>query len=100
MMKKSELIELFSRFDKQLVERTAELRAACERVAVLSTENVQLRQLNADWAHQASVDAAKISQLKAHTRPNVDNFVARCQAYCAEHRVRSVPAHVAREFRS
>ena len=74
--------------------------ALTAKVNALATENVQLRKLNADWAHQASVDAANISQLKAHTKPNVDNFVARCQAYCAEHGVRSVPAHVAREFRS
>lgn len=78
----------------------ADFDAVVAKVNALSVENAQLRTLNAQWAHQASIDAAKISQLKAHTRPSLDTFAAHCRAYCEEHGVRSVPAEVVREWRT
>lgn len=67
-------------------------------------ENAQLRQTCAEWAHQSKVDRQTILKLKERASTNapnsVPNFAERCRLYCEQNNVRSVPAHVVREWRA
>lgn len=100
-MTKAQLVELYTKFDAQLVQRTRDLVAITAKCEALVTENAQLRELNAQWAHQSRIDSAKISRLKAQLPSvTVDSFTDRCRSYCSEHGVRSVPGDVVRQWRT
>lgn len=72
-------------------------------IAQLQLENSQLRELCANWAHQAKADAQTIMRLKAQlpAKPatTVPSFAERAKAWCAEHNTRSVPADVVASWR-
>ena len=93
--KREHAATMFTKWDRQLVERSNELREA-------RADAARLRQLCADWAHQSSVDKQTIARLKAQMprRMPIADFAARCRAYCEENGVRSVPAEVVREWRA
>ena len=88
----------------QIDEARYDLGIALKHLSECRAEAVQLRSINASWAHQAKVDAQTIMRLKAHQprlpSVTVSSFRERCEQYCAQNNVRCVPASVVREWRN